>query len=342
MGTDGYGGHSVLTRTRIIIIPVLLMLVCTAGCRRTEPTVSPSRHKPFTICMGGILAPLPFIAQEKNLFQAEGVSAKLLQLGDGKEAMTAFLEGKCDACVSGEFPVVRQSFERKDLAIIATLSSSDNGVKILARKDRGIRTPADLSGRKLGVSHGTIANFFLDQFLKKNKISRETLTIVDISHREIADALNRGEIDAFPGTDVAYLKGKKLLGDEGITFAEPGITNHVACLTVKTAWLSANPGMARSVVKALVAAEAELSRHPEELASTLSRLLDVQQEELKNIMAEQHNRVRIDQGILLVMEDEARWMMENGIVKGTQIPNYLHVLKPSILKSLHPAAVTLR
>lgn len=319
----------------------MLIVAILAGCNLSEPPQPKLREQPFKICMGGILAPLPFIAKEKGFFKAEGIAAEILLLGDGKAAMSGFLEGKCDACLSGEFPVVRLSFERKDLLIIATLSSSDNAVKILARKDRGINAPADLVGKKIGVSKGTISNFFLDQFLSKNKIPRDKLTIVDISHQSVGEALKLGDIDAFAGSDVAYLKGRKLIEGKGVTFAEPGLTNHFACLTVKREWLAANPELAKKLLKALVAAERQLSLYPEEVASMLAERLNVQTPDLKSVMDEQHNMVSIDQVLILAMEDEARWMQENRRVRGGQLPNYLHSLDPAILKSVNPSAVKL-
>lgn len=320
----------------------LLLLSLSAGCRRDEPSRPPGQQVPFRICVGGILAPLPFIAQEKGFFQAEGVAAEVSLLGDGKAAMNGFFEGKCEAVLSGEFPVVRQSFDRNDLAVIATLTSSDNAVKVFARRDRGIVSPADLVGKKVGVSKGTISNFFLDQFLKKNSIPRERLTIVDISHQTIADSLNRGEIDAYAGSDVAYLKGRKLLGDRGVTFTEPGLTNHAACLTVGKEWLARNPQVAQGVLRALLKAEKELAVHAEADASLLAGRLNVGVEDFKSIMAEQHNRVSLDHVLILGMEDEARWMQEIGMVTGKPLPNVLHVIDPSPLKSLSPGAVNLK
>ena len=331
-----FRGHNLLRLT-----VVLLMLANIVGCSRTE-SPAPAEQQPFRICMGGILAPLPFVAKEKGLLQAQGVAAEILLVGDGKAAMSSFLEGKCDACLSGEFPVVRQSFDRDDLVIIATLSSSDNAVKVLARRDRGIKAPADIVGKRVAVSKGTISNFFLDQFLNKNRIPRDKLTLVDMSHQEVADALKRGDIDAFAGSDVAYLKGRKLIGDQGITFSEPGLTNHAACLTVKKKWLAANPAMAKKVLVALLNAEKELARQPEDYASLLSEQLKIQKADLQSIMAEQHNRLNIDQVLILALEDEARWMLENGTVKGKRMPNYLHFLDTTILKSINPAAVNLR
>ncbi|GAM08563.1 NMT1/THI5 like protein [Geobacter sp. OR-1] len=145
---------------RVLLVPLLLTLL--AGCSRNE---SPKKVQSFKICQGGILATLPIIAKEKGYFKEEGIAAEISLVGDGKAAMNKFLQGECDASLTGEFPLVRQSFSRNDLAIIATLATSDNVVKVMARRDRGINKLEELAGKRIGVSKGTISNFFLDQFL---------------------------------------------------------------------------------------------------------------------------------------------------------------------------------
>jgi NitT/TauT family transport system substrate-binding protein len=313
------------------------------GCSREAAPPKPALpRQALTICQGGILTVLPIIAQEKGFFAAEGLDVTVNLIGDGKAAMGEFLDGKCDLALTGEFPVARQSFERNDLAVIATTASSDNAVKILARRDRGITTPAGLVGKRVGVSKGTIANFFLDQFLKKNRIPKETLTIVDMSHQDLPAALQRGDLDAYAGSDVAYLKGKKLMGEAVITFSEPGLTNHAACLVAKKEWVAAQQKKAKGLLHGLVLAEQELTNQPEELTILLATHLKLPREDLKNLLADQHSTVTLDQVLLLALEDEARWMKETGIVTGKAMPNFLRVLDPTLLKGVNPETVRLK
>jgi len=323
----------------------ILLIGLLAGCPRQEAAPSKPVAGPLqslTICQGGILAVLPIIAREKGFFAAEGLEVTVNIIGDGKAAMGAFLEGKCELALTGEFPIARQSFERSELAVIASLASTDNGVKILARRDRGITTLKELAGKRVGVSKGTIANFFFDQFLKKNRMPREMLTIVDMSHQQLPEALQRGEVDAYAGSDVAYLKGKQLLGERGITFTEPGLTNHASCLTVKREWLAGQQAHAQALLRALLKAEQEFARQPEELTALLATKLNTSQADLKSMLAEQHSMVTLDQPLLLALEDEARWMQETGIVKGKDFPNFLRILEPAPLKGINPEAVRLK
>ncbi|GAM08564.1 hypothetical protein OR1_00836 [Geobacter sp. OR-1] len=195
----------------------------------------------------------------------------------------------------------------------------------------------------MGCQKARFLTFFWINSCKKNRIATENLQIVDISHTEIADALKRGDIDAFAGSDFAYLKGKRVISNaQRIVFTEPGLTNHAACLVVRRDWLAANRGTAQKVLKALLKAEKEFNLHPEELTSMLAGKLDIKKSDLEKILAEQHNGVMLDQVLLLALEDEARWMRETGMVKGAPLPNYLHFMDQSVLRSVDPTAVKLK
>lgn len=324
----------------ILTILFLLQVGCTSETP-VPPSEAPDSLKPFSFCQGGILATLPTIAQEMGYFREQGLDARISLVGDGKIAMTKFLEGKCDAALTGEFPIARQSFERNDFVVIASLASSDNGVKILARRDRGISKPADLAGKRIGVSKGTISNFFFDQYLKKYRIPVKRISIVDISHRDLPNALQRGEIDAYPGSDVAYIKGIQLMGPQGISFYEPGLTRHSACLTVKKEWLATNKELVRRVLIALYRAEKELLLRPVELTAKLSGWLNIPVNDLKSMLADQKSTIILDQALLLALEDEARWMRETGIVTAKSLPNHLRFIDGAPLKGVNPDAVRL-
>jgi hypothetical protein len=48
----------------------------------------------------------------------------------------------------------------------------------------------------------------------------------------------------------------------------------------------------------------------------------------------------LDQSILLTLEDEARWTIDNNLTNSTKIPNYLDYIYTDVLESVKPEAVT--
>ena len=78
--------------------------------------------------------------------------------------MNDLLADKVDVATATGFVLALQGFKRSDLRAIGTISSSDN-VEVVARRDRGIKNPEDLRGKRIGVSKGTVNEFFLTAFL---------------------------------------------------------------------------------------------------------------------------------------------------------------------------------
>ncbi|UUZ63731.1 hypothetical protein LP417_31400 [Polaromonas sp. P1-6] len=49
----------------------------------------------------------------------------------------------------------------------------------------------------------------------------------------------------------------------------------------------------------------------------------------------------LDQGLILALEDEARWAIKNKLTSRTEMPNYLNYIYLDGLKAVMPSAVTI-
>jgi len=91
------------------------------------------------------------------------------------------------------------------------------------RRDRGIEAPEDLRGKKVGVTKGTNAEFFLDPFLVYRRLPREEITLVDLKPEELLPALREGSIDAASTWNPHAIRLQRELGENGVTFTEDQI-----------------------------------------------------------------------------------------------------------------------
>jgi hypothetical protein len=49
----------------------------------------------------------------------------------------------------------------------------------------------------------------------------------------------------------------------------------------------------------------------------------------------------LDQSLVLAMEDEARWMIENNLTADKQVPNFLDFIHEEALEAIKPQAVNI-
>ncbi len=324
-----------------LFLCVLPFSVLVSGCRDRQPSGPQINLTPVTLCQGGTLTILPVIAQQQGFDAKEGLSITLNNKKDGKLAMDALVAGECTFSSTSEPPIVSRSFEHDDFVILASLVSSENATKIIARKDRGIRTAADLKGKVIGVRKKTISHFFIDMFLRKNGLSAGDVTMRFFEPKEMPEALARGEIDAYSGSDAYILSGEKLLVRNAVILSEPGLCYNANYLLAMKTYVESKPDNVRRLIAALLRAERFYTENPDKAKALVIKSFNGTREELESILKNSRFAVTLHQPILISLGDHARWMIENRQTSRTSIPNYLTFIRREFLRSLKPDAVTM-
>lgn len=137
-----------------------------------------------------------FIAAGENFDEREGIDIEpVLSRGTGSQVLQA---GGCEISLDGAPPYIVASERGADFVMVGS-EANRFGFKVVARVDRGIRTVADLKGKKLAVSgphqlpHQSALALLAHHKLVANKD-------VDITHIAVITgrlaALSQGSIDA--------------------------------------------------------------------------------------------------------------------------------------------------
>lgn len=137
-----------------------------------------------------------YVAQEKGYFREEGLEVVVAPTMYGKLALDELIAGKADFALCGETPVMFAVLRGENIFVVADLMNSVKDEAIVARKDRGIVSPPDLKGRTVGLSAGTVAEYFLDIFLTVHAVPRTSVRVVHLDPDEMGDALRVGKVDA--------------------------------------------------------------------------------------------------------------------------------------------------
>jgi ABC-type nitrate/sulfonate/bicarbonate transport system substrate-binding protein len=111
------------------------------------------------------MSALAVIADTEGFLRKEGLDATIKEYASGRLALQGMLKGEAEFATVADSPIIVSRFERDDFMLLATIASSDNEPKIVARRDRGIARPADLAGKRIGTQKGSAVHFFLHHFL---------------------------------------------------------------------------------------------------------------------------------------------------------------------------------
>lgn len=284
---------------------------------------------------------LAILALKKGIFRDLNLDVEVKKYPTGKVALyDGLLNGKVDVIMSAEFPVVHAIMQQQPVKIIASIATSSNINRIVARADNGIRSAHDLVGKKIGTQQNSAVHFFLSLFLKENGIKEESVNILFMEAKELPEALAARNIDAFAMREPYVSKAKELLGDKIIVFESPSLYIQAELLLTSDNFINQNRESTNKLLKALLIAEEFARKEPKEAMSIVATEIGVPQESYSSIYGELNLRVRVDQSLIMLLENEARWMMSHGTTTSKSIPNLLNHINYSLLEGLKPEAVT--
>ena len=283
-----------------------------------------------------------WIAENKGYFKDEGLNVEIQGFESGRTALRTMLKGEgIDVATAAQTPVISNSFSRNDYAIIGAMLYSDNDVKMLARRDKGINALSDLKGKTVGVTSGSSGHFFLGLFLAYHGLRMNDVKTVDIEATRLPQALRDGQVDAIATWEPHIYKARKALGDKALVLPSAGIYREDFYFIARKAFIKQHPETLTRFLRAIEKGEDFISKSKKEAMDIVGQRLKIDQDIMKATWDDFHFKLFLDQPMLVSLEDEARWAMENRLTDATKVPNYLDYLYSDALKTVRPDAVTI-
>jgi len=282
---------------------------------------------------------IPYIAQEKGYFAENRLEVTVNDYEIGLKATEALISDKADVATGAEFVFVTMSFDRSDLRILSSIATSEVN-EVIAREDRGIRTPGDLKGKRIGFTPKTKAEFFLGRWLVYNGVKFSDIKPVHIPSPKLKEALISGEVDAVAAWE-PFVRGiKEQMGGKIISWPTQSGQEFYYLLISKEKWLKDHPQAARRLVKSLIQAEDFIRNSPTAAQKIIEKRFGYEPSFAQYLWGKNKFIVDLSQALLLTMEDGARWRIKNGLTDKKTVPNYLNYIYFDALEAVKPEAVT--
>ncbi len=254
--------------------------------------------------------------------------------------MESMSNGAADLATVAELQVMFAGLARRPVETVATLYRGENDHGIVGRRDRGIDTPASLKGKRIGVTLNTSAHFALDALLNRQKLAPTDVTLRNYRTDELGAALANGDIDAAatwePFLDAMMAKQ----GNNGVRFGSTDIYEINFNLVGLHAFLRQRSGAVEQVLRALVEGEQFCRSAPAAALAVMQRAGREDAARANAAWPAARFVLSLDQGLILAMEDEARWAIRNHMTERELPPNYLDQIYLDGMLAVAPAAVT--
>lgn len=238
------------------------------------------------------------------LAAANGIYPGPVTVGSG--GVPTLTSGMADVATNAETQLLRQTVDDPSLRIILTVT--ENFYRVVARKSAGIKTVADLKGKRIAVPRNTSAHYFLYKTLTKAGISESDVTIAPIA--DMVNAFKEGRIDAVAMWDPEPARVIMEIPDDTIVLQDKSVYREVFNLNTTTK-VTSNPAMRRATVeflRAILTATDQIKANPRNVWTLVSERMNFPVPLLENSWPQLQFPKTIVPDMLDVLEEEEKWV----------------------------------
>jgi NitT/TauT family transport system substrate-binding protein len=221
------------------------------------------------------------IAETKGYFKEEGLNVTISDLKGGSQSLQSLLGGSVDAVTGAYEHTIRMQVKGQNIKAVIELGRYP-AIVLGVRKDLAgeIKSPADLKGRKIGVTApGSSTAMLVSYVIAKAGLKLDDVVFIGVGGGPGAvAALKSGSIDAISNLEpvISTLERDGLISVLADTRTEEGTarlfggTNPAAVLYLKEDFIEKNPKTVQALVNAFHKALKFIEKaSPEEIAASV-------------------------------------------------------------------------
>ncbi len=309
---------------KVLIAAVLIIIAVTALLIYLNPPSSPPQNQLESVTVGAEFSQvnsLLFIAQNLSYFSDNGLNVTIRPYISGAAALEAMVNGDVDIAASSEFTVVIKILDDTNISVIGAIDRFQQ-INIAARKDSGIQDVTNLENKSIGLTLGTSAEYFFGRFLELNQMNLSNVKIVNVQPNHMVEALTNGTVDAVVTWQPYIHQIHNQMVNDIVEWPAQGGQQVYNVLSAATIWVEANNSTVTKFLSAISQAENYLQSNPVDGKNIVMSQLNYTREYLESVWSNHIFALSLDQSIVLIMEDEARWLIANNLTNSTSVPSF--------------------
>ena len=283
---------------------------------------------------------LIYIAENQQYFASNGLNVTLKQYVSGAAAVNGVLDGEVNFAAAAEFVFVTKVLANESIRVFCAIDKFFNEY-VVARTDKGINHIADLKGKQIGVSLGTSAEFYLGRFLELNGMNLSQVTLVNVPPPETPNALANGTLDAVIAWQPNINTIENLLCDKIVMWPAQGDQLQYRAVVCTDGWAKTHPELIVRFLNSLAQAENYVIHNPDDSKAIIQNRLNYSDAYIAEVWPENQFSLSLDQSLVVAMEYEARWLINNNLTSQTVVPDFLNYIYLEGLNSVKPESVNI-
>ncbi|MDA8380922.1 MAG: NrtA/SsuA/CpmA family ABC transporter substrate-binding protein [Actinomycetota bacterium] len=277
-------------RTALALVASLMLAGCSAGAATSAPggaggttaagAQSAAPQGPPTPVRIGLDAfggaVVVYVAQQQGFFAKHHLNVTIQTYSVGLDTLNAALTGSEDFGWAFDFGSLG-AMRTNRLRYVAVLTRTQPGFDQLAVRTATVKSPADLKGKKMGISAGTQQDYITVKYLQKIGVPVSSVQLLNFgTPLEMVAALETGQIDGAWLYGQAIQEAQKAKSISLIASDSAVISHGLGLLIGSTTFLQQHPDTTQRLLAALIDAEKWLDQDPSKNIETAATYIAAQ------------------------------------------------------------------
>ncbi len=326
---------------RLWFAAMVLLATATGGCNGCSRTGQETTPK-VTIAESFSLLSTPlYLADRDALWKSNGLNVSTQDFTNGPLCLEAVLAGQADIGSVSDVGVAYAALAGHRFEVIATVSASTVHSRCVARADRGIREPQHLRGKKVGVYVGTVAELYMDEFLKAHRLTRADIQIVPLKNPQLVSGVVSGDLDACFGFEPAPSQIRAALGDNAFLFPAGDHLRSRFCVVCRHGYSGEQPQVVERILKSLIVAADRARTDPAAATQVVAERLQLSPDRVRDVWNGYSFDVVIEADLPGALANQANWAANQRTEPAPNPkPDFRSMIADRPLRALKPEAVT--
>jgi ABC-type nitrate/sulfonate/bicarbonate transport system substrate-binding protein len=283
---------------------------------------------------------LVLLARENGFFDDAGLDITYKNYPHGVASLASLSKGETDLAIGADFPFVKQTLTGRNDQIIASIAEVDV-LHLIARKDKGIRQPADLKNKRIGIIQGSQLEYCLENYLLSYGLSMDNITVLDIMPADMPKSIIDGTLDAIVFREPMISRIKAELGERVVNWPIQNNQKVYWVVAGTEEYLQRHPKSLKRFIRAIREAELFYQADSEIALDIIQRKGKSDEQLFRKIQSQVEYTLSLSQTMLIALENEARWHIEKNYTDMKKMPNYLNYINFTAMDSICPETVNI-
>lgn len=217
----------------------------------------------------------------EGFYKEVGLDVKVVEGNGSGNTAQLVASGRSQIAYADAVAVSQLIAKGAPMKVVSTIYQS-NPNEVSALKKTGIKSIADLKGKKVGVPSGSSQTTMLPLFLKANNLTEADVNLINMPSTAMVPALLQGQVDAILGSMDAYQIQLEAQGAQldNFMFATHGVPTVSTSIFASDAFIKENPEVLKKFIAASLKGWAFALDNPAKAVKDLKQVFPEMNEKL--------------------------------------------------------------